>query len=173
MAITQALVLNFQLNSGSGSDIWILIWIWGAKTTCREWKGSDGIKKFEKHWFRCSRLSLLTLMNSFLAGTYYLYRFLWIRVNVDCMRLWDSNFLRTGSLQYSLTTGFLIITVSRGKSRQQTVLGIKEIATVSCETVQTVRIPSLIACNGLFESCKCYGAFWKNYNLFVFVEIAS
>jgi len=22
-----------------------------VKRTCREWKGDDGIKKFEKHWF--------------------------------------------------------------------------------------------------------------------------
>jgi len=38
---------------------------WGAKTTCREWKGSDGIKKFEKHCFRlklkasCTALEVL------------------------------------------------------------------------------------------------------------------
>jgi len=25
---------------------------WGAKTTCRVWKGGDGIKKYEKHCIR-------------------------------------------------------------------------------------------------------------------------
>jgi len=29
---------------------------WGAKTTCRGWKGGDGIKKFEKHYFRPNRI---------------------------------------------------------------------------------------------------------------------
>jgi len=32
------------------STLCLLYQTWGAKTTCREWKGGDGKKKFEKHW---------------------------------------------------------------------------------------------------------------------------
>ena len=30
--------------------MFLLYQAWGEGTTCREWKGGDGIKKFEKHW---------------------------------------------------------------------------------------------------------------------------